>query len=198
MKSSSSIPSNPVKRMKKIDFLRQSLKTMRTTGSITPSSRFLVRQMMRPVEFSSARIIVELGAGEGVLTRELLAHMPSNCKLISFEINADFCNTLRATLLDSRFVLVEDSAEYLEKYLKENGFSNADFIISALPFVALPEELSQSIIQACYKNLKENGLFVQFHYSSFMKKIYRRVFGNVDVTFVPLNIPPAFVMVSKK
>jgi len=31
-----------------------------------------------------------------------------------------------------------------------------------------------------------------------MKQLYSTVFGNVDVNFVPLNVPPAFVLVSEK
>jgi hypothetical protein len=30
------------------------------------------------------------------------------------------------------------------------------------------------------------------------KKFYQTIFGNVDISFVPLNIPPAFVLVSEK
>ena len=92
----------------------------------------------------------------------------------------------------------EDSAEKIEEYLNKMNLGKADYIISAIPFVAFPDSLALSIIQKCKESMKNNALFVQVHYSLLTKKFYQSVFGNVDVNFVPLNIPPAFVLVSEK
>jgi phospholipid N-methyltransferase len=184
--------------MKHLDFLKESFKNMRTTGAVTRSSKFLVREMMQPINFAEAKVIVELGAGDGVLTIELLNRMSPDALLLCFEINAEFCKILRGAIHDQRFILIEDSAENLEKYLHQYGFKEADCIMSAIPFIALPNELVLSIVNVCHKVLKNKGLYIQYHYSSFIQKMYRKFFDNVDVVFVPLNIPPAFVMVCKK
>ena len=73
-----------------------------------------------------------------------------------------------------------------------------DYFISAIPFVALPKELGYSIVRACHKRLRQSGLYIQLHYSLLAKSLYESIFGNVDVNFVPLNVPPAFVLVSEK
>jgi len=73
-----------------------------------------------------------------------------------------------------------------------------DYVISALPYVSFPEELAKSIIRTSKEYMKDNALYIQVHYSLLTKKFYQEIFGNVDVSFVPLNIPPAFVLVSEK
>ena len=44
-------------------------------GSIVPSSRFLIKQLLEPINFGRARVIVEYGPGSGVITAELLRRM---------------------------------------------------------------------------------------------------------------------------
>jgi phospholipid N-methyltransferase len=123
--------------------------------------------------------------------------MKPETQLLAFEVLKPFCDELRA-INDKRLNVVEDSAEYLRKYLDQANADYADYIISAIPFVALPEKLGDSIIQTAFDNLRPGGLFIQLNYSLIPKKRYERFFSKVDVHFVPLNIPPAFVMVCHK
>jgi phospholipid N-methyltransferase len=184
--------------MSPFEFLKESFKNIRTTGAVARSSKYLVREMMRPIDFTTAKIIVELGAGDGVLTVDLLQRMSLDTVLLCFEINPEFCKILRGAIDDPRFILIEDSAEHLETYLTQYGFSSADYIVSAIPFIALPTDLVHRIVQTAHKALKQNGLYIQFHYSSRIQKMYLKFFGNVTIEFVPLNIPPAFVMICRK
>ena len=183
--------------MGNIEFFKESLKNIRTTGTITRSSKTLCKHMIKYAEFKGAKVLVELGAGDGVITKHILKRMEKNTKLLCFEVNNEFCKLLR-TINDPRLIVIEDSAENLEKYLHLYGFEEVDAVISAIPFVALPDELGLSIIGECARFLKKGGLFTQMHYSLLAKKLYQKVFGNVDVHFVPMNFPPAFVLVSEK
>lgn len=183
--------------MGKLEFLKLSLKNIRTTGTITRSSQVLCKNMVKHVDYKSAKVLVELGAGDGVITQHILRKMQKDATLLCFEVNPAFCELLNE-INDSRLVVIQDSAENLEKYLLEHGFNEIDSVISAIPFVSLPDALGLSIIGECERFLKKGGLFVQVHYSLLAKKFYQKVFGNVDINFVPLNIPPAFVLVSKK
>jgi phospholipid N-methyltransferase len=183
--------------MKKMTFFKETLKNWRTTGAIVRSSQFLCQEMLRPVDFQQATVIIELGAGDGVFTHELLKKMRPDARLLCFEIQPAFCEILRE-VKDSRFILIEDSAELVEMYMARYELTKADYVISGIPFVSLPDELSYKIVGNCYKILKSGGLYIQFHYTTFVKKMYRNIFGNVDITFVPLNFPPAFVMICEK
>lgn len=183
--------------MTKIDFLKTGIKNLKTVGAVTRSSKYLCKKSISFIDFSEAKVIVELGAGDGVVTKHILKKMRPDAKLLAFEIMPDLVNLLRK-IDDDRLYIIEDSAEFLDKYLAEMKTSSADYILSAIPFVMLPEEEAMAIIQACYDNLKQGGAFIQIHYSLMAKKLYQKVFGNVDVNFVPLNVPPAWVLVSKK
>ncbi len=183
--------------MSNISFLKESIRNLKTVGTFTRSSAFLCKSMVKHVDFENAKTIVELGAGDGVITKHILENMKQDAILLTFEVNKKFCDRLRQ-INDKRLVVVEDSAENMSKYLTQHNVQHIDFIISAIPFVALPDELGLSIVNECYKYLKLGGSFIQVHYSLLAKKLYQKVFGNVDINFVPINIPPAFVLVSKK
>ncbi len=177
-----------------ISFFKESVKNLKTIGTITRSSKFLCKGMIKHVDFDTARYIVELGAGDGVITQHILRSMHKDCKLMIFEVNEAF-NEQLSEIHDDRLIIIQDSAEKLSHYLELHKFSKLDSVISAIPFVLFPEPVANSIIQACKDHLIQGGNYVQVHYSLMVKKLYENVFGNLDINWVPLNIPPAFVFV---
>ncbi|MFT4665276.1 MAG: phospholipid N-methyltransferase [Polaribacter sp.] len=184
--------------MNKIEFFRESIRNLKTVGTITRSSQFLCKGMIEPVDFKKADVIVELGAGDGVVTEHILNAMKPDAKLFAFEVNKPFCDLIREKFKnDKRIVVVEESAAIVGDVLKRYNIQQADYVISAIPFVSLPDELGYEIVTACKAIIKPKGLYIQIHYSLLMKKMYKKIFGNVDISFVPLNIPPAFVLVSE-
>lgn len=180
-----------------MDYLREGIRNLKTMGTLTRSSRQLCKNMVSHVNFTDAELIVELGAGDGIITKSILQKMRPDSKLLVFEVNPKFCQILRQ-INDPRMMIAEDSAEKLGEYLEKMGYAKVDYVISAIPFVMLPKQLGLDIISNCHYYLKIGGRFVQFHYSLVAKNIYETIFGNVDINFVPINIPPAFVMVSEK
>ncbi|MEL7220825.1 MAG: ribosomal RNA adenine dimethylase, partial [Bacteroidota bacterium] len=132
--------------MNKIKFLKEGLKNMRTVGTVTPSSKYLCQAMIKSTDFTNARLIVELGAGNGVVTKHILKQMHPDAKLLTFEVQPAFCDLLRS-IDDDRLIVVEDSAEKLPHYLAQVGAQKADQIISAIPFVILPKEVAQRIVE---------------------------------------------------
>lgn len=184
--------------MNKIQFLKESLKNIKTIGTVARSSKFACKAMIEPVDFKKARVIVELGAGDGVITEHILKHMHPDAVLLAFEVNPKFCKKIRSEINDPRFHLIEDSAEQLQEYLAKYRLKKVDAIISSLPFVSLPEELCYRIVGECKKVMKPGAPYVQIHYSLLLKKVYQKIFGNVKVNFEPINIPPAFILVCFK
>lgn len=185
------------KRKKKRDFFKESLRTMKVTGTITPSWEFLVKRMVEPIDFEAADCIVEFGAGDGVITREILKQMRPDCKLISFEVNDKFFEHIRE-IKDRRFIPIFDSAEKTVEVLHEHGFQNADYIVSGLPLAIFPKELTDNILNAAIEALEPGGLYIQFQYSLTSLRMLRKRFNRVRYSFVPINLPPAFVYVCEK
>lgn len=185
--------------MKKRHFFKEGIKDIKTTGSLMRSSKHLCLKMIENIDFSVPNVIVELGAGDGVITEHILEKMHPESKLLSFEINPKFCDIIRNRFDDPRLILIEDSAEKVGYYLDQIGAKDgADYVVSALPFVMLPDQLGVDIVSACKKHMKPGALFNQMHYSLAKKKLYKNIFGNVKIKLAPFNLPPAFVLVSTK
>jgi len=104
-------PLSPLKPLgETLLFARNFLRHPNMLGSIIPSSRFLVEQVLGPVDWGRARVIVEYGPGVGTFTCEILRRMRSDAQLVAIETNRDFVRFLRRTLPDSRLHVVHDSA----------------------------------------------------------------------------------------
>jgi phospholipid N-methyltransferase len=56
-------------------FARNFFRHPRMLGSIVPSSRFLIKELLQPIDWNQARVIVEYGPGVGVITAEILRRM---------------------------------------------------------------------------------------------------------------------------
>lgn len=179
-------------------FLREGIRNLRSTGSVAPSSRFLCRRIAEKIDPAKARTVVELGPGDGVITRYILDRLAPDARLLIFEINEVFVEKLRSMLHDPRLVLIHDSAENMGTHFAQHGIREVDYIVSGIPFVMLPESLAEGITRECRAWLRPGGQFIQFHYSPLLVSFYRRVFGNVDVDLIALNIPPALVICCEK
>lgn len=182
--------------MKKVKFLFHSLKNFQEMGTVVRSSSAMCRKMTQFIKKDDA-VIVELGAGDGVITSYILKTMAHDAKLFVFEINPELCEIV-SRIDDPRMILINDSAQNMDGHLKIHGVTAVDSIISAIPFLVLPKDLTQEILMTCKKNIKIGGTFIQMHYANGIKKMYQAIFGNVDTHFVPLNIPPGYVFLCIK
>jgi phosphatidylethanolamine/phosphatidyl-N-methylethanolamine N-methyltransferase len=195
--SDTNILGNPILH-RRIEFLRESLRNLRLTGSVAPSSRFLCRAIVGKIETVPEQIVVELGPGDGVITRYILERLQPDARLVIFEINEVFVEKIRKTFNDPRLTVIHDSAENMGAHFQEMQIQKVHYFVSGIPFIMLPESLAESITGACLQFLNPKGKFIQFHYSPMMLGFYRRVFGKVDIEVVPLNIPPALVVTCEK
>src|SRR5687767_11266685 len=75
-------------------------------SSVVPSSRFLVRRVLRHIDWQKAELIVEYGPGVGTLTREILRRMRPEARLVAIEINQKFVDFLNQRVRDPRFSAV--------------------------------------------------------------------------------------------
>jgi phospholipid N-methyltransferase len=178
---------------KKSKFLKEFLKERKTVGAVSPSSKFLMKKMLAPINFDKANVIVELGPGNGVFTKGLLKKMKPDAKLISFELSQNFYEHINLKIRDKRLVLINDSADKLEKYLSVEGVSKVDYVVSSLPLAVIPEDVKTEVLDACVKFLGKDGKYIQFQYTLNAKKLLQSKFNNVNYKFVAVNIPPAFV-----
>ncbi|MEO1435050.1 MAG: rRNA adenine N-6-methyltransferase family protein [Bacteroidota bacterium] len=180
--------------MNKVQFFWNSLKHIKTRGTVAPTSKFTCQHIVSHINFDQTRVVVELGAGEGCITKHLLSHLRADARLFCFEIDQMLCKQL-LRINDPRLIIIQDSAEHLDHYLHLHGVEAVDAIVSGIPFIVLPNDLRTTILGQAKAALRPGGRFIQFHYSPRPKKRYEEWFDEVNVGFEVRNIPPAFVFV---
>lgn len=169
----------------KASYLQEFIADPRNIGSIAPSSRALCETMSDAVDWQHCFRVAELGAGDGVLTRYLLAHMRADARLLAFETNPRFYSHLNTMQdRDTRLQVMAESAEKLD--------GQFDAIFSCLPLLSLPQTLRQRILQRAAERLTKNGVFVQFQYTSMCEPLLSTYFA-WNRKRVLANLPPAWV-----
>jgi len=174
-------------------FARNFFRHPRMLGSIVPSSRFLIKQLLEPINFGRARVIVEYGPG--VITAELLRRMRTDGALIVIEMNPDFVSYLRSAFTDKRLQVVEGSAESVDEILRRFGYLRADYIISGIPFSTIPAPSRERILEKTRDVLAPGGAFLVYQFTTRVLSDLKRIFGYVGRRFELLNVLPAHLFI---
>lgn len=179
-------------------FLSNFFTERKQVGAVAPSSKFLVRSMCNKINFEECDVILELGPGTGVFTYELLKRAKANTKIILLELNTEFYKILKSKFKDPRVEILLRSADEIQEVLDERNIEKVDAILSSLPLTIIPKEIKTKIVESSFSALKENGTYVQYQYSLNAKKLLKSFFGKLDIGFVPVNVPPAFIYTARK
>jgi phospholipid N-methyltransferase len=174
----------------RLRFLRAFAANPRQVGAILPTSRLAVRDMLDMGDVPGASLVVELGAGTGVQTGEILARMGPDARLVALEIDPRLAKLLEERFDDPRLQVVCDSAEHLQKHL---GGERADVLVCALPFTSLEPGLRRRILESLPGALGPRGVALVIQYSPLIQSELRRLFPSVRRRISPLNVPPAFL-----
>ncbi|SEC34215.1 Phospholipid N-methyltransferase [Tenacibaculum sp. MAR_2009_124] len=178
---------------KTISFFKEAVKNYKTSGTLVPSSRFLANKMLSNINFSESQVIIELGPGNGAITKNILEKLNPEALLICFEINNVFYEELKE-IEHPQLIILKESAENIIIEIEKLGFKKVDAIVSSLPLTIIPKHISSKILNNSHSSLKKNGIFIQYQYSlSYLMKL-KKVFGkNITLDFETLNFPPAFI-----
>jgi len=151
--------------------------------------------MMHGIDFTSAKCIVEYGAGTGVFTAKILERRQPDTTVIVFENNAGFYAQLCDKFANAdNLHIIHDSAANVGKYLKKYDYVYADYIISGLPFASLPQAVSVKIMEQTRKYLKHSGSFITFQYTLLKKDFIGQYFSSIGIKRELRNVPPAYVL----
>ena len=174
----------------RLRFLRAFVANPRQVGAVLPTSRWAVRDMLDMGDVRTARLVVELGAGTGSQTSEVLARMGPDARLVAMEIDPQLAKLLEERFDDPRLQVVCDSAENLHDHL---GGQKADVLVCALPFTSLETDLRRRILEELPRVLAPRGVALVIQYSPLIQKELRRLFPAVRRRITPWNVPPAFL-----
>jgi phospholipid N-methyltransferase len=164
-------------------------------GSIIPSSRFLVNQVLAPIDWGRARVIVEYGPGVGTFTGEILRRMCAEAQLVAIETNRDFVRHLRRTLPDPRLHVVHDSAARVQEVLRRLDLAAPRYIISGIPLGSMPDAVRADIVVRSRAALEPGGAFLVYQFTARALPVLQRTFAEVRRSLEPRNLPPAQLFV---
>jgi phospholipid N-methyltransferase len=162
----------------------------RQVGALIPTSQSTVRAMLNMADLSHVRCVVELGAGTGVYTAELLRRLGPDTTVFAFEIDRALADGLSGRFADQRLRVINDSAERVADYLDGKM---ADLIVSALPFTSLPSAQRAAVYAAILRVLDPHGVMLAIQYSTARQRDFERMFSSVRRRRSVRNVPPALM-----
>lgn len=168
-------------------------------ASFAPSSRFMARKILDGIDWAKAGSIVELGAGTGPITAEMVKRANPKARLVVIELDPTLCGRLRARFRDAPNVeVIQGDATKFGDLLAERGIPKVDHVLSGLPLPSFPAEARDSILEVSARTIAAGGTFRQLTVMPLIYyKMYRRYFEDVRFRFVPFNLPPGGVYVCR-
>ena len=181
-----------------IDLYKKIRRNIKEDGLIVSSSGFLVNSMLESVDFSQPLRILEIGSGKGAFTREIVARMSAESVLDVCEIKTEYNPWIEALIRANPDRQITLHNQCITEFFE--GRQQYDVIVSSLPLRNFERMNDQGdflrrVIQAFSDGLAEQGTYLQYQYFRSNKSDIERIFGKAmdDISFVPLNILPAFV-----
>ncbi|MBT3070498.1 hypothetical protein KKP04_06415 [Rhodomicrobium sp. Az07] len=168
--------------------------------SLFPSSPFVGRAMTEVLGKRIDSHVIELGAGTGAVTRQLIRNGVKPDKLTLLEIDARLGGHLRRGFPDVDVLI--GSAQDLAKLWQERNGENVGAIVSTLPMRLFSKKLIYLVMKNSLQVLDEGGMFVQFTYRQ-TSPVPPRVVNALRLkawryTRVWLNLPPAAIWVYER
>jgi phosphatidylethanolamine/phosphatidyl-N-methylethanolamine N-methyltransferase len=172
-------------------FLKRWLANPLQMGSVIPSSPALCRRIAALVECRDDEVVLELGAGTGVISRALLAAGVPPERLVVVEIVRDMAEHLRRVLPGVN--VIQGDAFELAKALPERMVGKVGTAICGIPLVMLPLAQQQRFVAAVESVAPGKG-FLLYTYCITSPLPYRKLGLTARrEAWTPLNAPPASV-----
>ena len=181
--------------MNGIDFIKAVIKDYKI-GAVTSSSKYVVQGIVREIK-PGHKYIIEYGAGDGVVTKEILNCLPPDGRLIAFELNKDFISQLKK-IHDRRLTVVNEDAVMASRDFQKFGLPRIDAVISGIPLTLISPKAREELIRNTYSALSEGGLFLVYQYSPLVFPVLKKIFKNIRLSFEPRNFLPYFIMRAEK
>ena len=182
-------------------FFKEILANPAPVGAAAPSGPALGKRMANQVPaLRDGQCVVELGAGTGAITTQLLKSGIDGKQLISVERSEAMSSHLRNRFPSVK--VIQGDASRLKQLLEEDHgiqASSVACIVSGLPLRSLPTSVVESILSESEAILPNGGRFIQFTYD--IRKSPNpalAAFSRRHTSVVWMNFPPARVDVFEK
>ncbi len=187
-----------------IEFLQAFLKNPGKVGAIAPSSPELAQKMVEGIEPDENDIILELGVGTGAITKFVQDVVPDEKSYLGIELDRDLVKSLKRNFPTLKIVR-GNACEAFALYQKTN-LGKVGFIICCLPFVSIPNEVGERILQEVDKFMEQGCTFRTFQYAHGyyfpsaikLREHMRDRYGKAKRSpLIMKNVPPAYTLTWK-
>ena len=171
------------------------LRNPRKVGNPFASGKKLSNAMAAQLDIAEDEYVVELGAGNGAVTKAILGAGINPEKLIIIERDKQFLKRLSGKFPSVK--IHQGDARFTDTILQELGIGKVGAVVSSLPLLNMPHDIRHEIVDACFRSLKKDGLYIQYTYG-FVSPVPKRnqkeigIKGKVKKR-IWLNLPPARV-----
>lgn len=188
--------------MSTLTFLRDVARRPLEMGAIYPSSASLARAMVDAAAIEPGHVVLELGAGSGAFTSEVVTRFPQN-PLYLLEPGRTLAAALQARFPPA--VVGACLAEDLAGFARSVGMPPVDRVVSGLPWALWSRSRQEGILDQLLPHLAAGARLVTFHY------VHSRLSGGVPALREALlarfervsqsdpvwaNLPPAYVHIA--
>lgn len=169
-------------------------------GAIAPSSKAVARLAASIVPTTPGTVVVELGAGGGVISDAIRDRLPEGGRQLALEVNEGMVSHLRRSR--PWLEVIAGDAGDLGKLLGEAGLTQADAIVCSLPWTLFEEAQQKRILEEIAASLTPGGTFSTITTLTVMPlQRFRHFRGLMENTFATVdalgpiwrNVPPALV-----
>ncbi len=184
-----------------IQFLQAFLKNPLKVGAITPSSPELAQKMLAGIEPDPDNVVLELGVGTGAITKRLEMIVPDGESYLGIELDPNLVRSLRRKFPELQFV--RGNACDAFNIHRQSGLGKVTSIICCLPFVSLPNEVGERILNEIDKFMQLGCTFRTFQYAHGyympsaikLRDFMRARYGKARKSkLVVKNVPPAYIL----
>ncbi len=172
-------------------FFRRWLADPLQMGSIVPSSRTLSDRIARLAVPEGDGVVLEIGAGTGVISRALLEAGLAPERLVTVEIVPDMAEHLRESLPGATVLCADAFA--LPQHLPERFAGRIGSVICGIPLVLLPLGRQRLFVEGVERVAPGLG-FLLYTYCITSPLPYRKLgLSAKREAWTPRNFPPASV-----
>lgn len=184
-----------------IEFLHAFLKNPTKVGSITPSSPELALEMLKGVKPDADNVVIELGVGTGAITKFLQELVPDERSYLGIELDEALVRVVGKSFPNLNIVC-GNAADMCQIY-EQSGLGKVSYIISCLPFVSLPADIRDAVLDEVDKFMQQGCIFRTLQYAhgyylpsaiKFRKLMQERFGKEKRSPLVVKNVPPGYLL----
>ena len=162
-----------------------------TTGAITKTPKTVLKKILSEVPIENLNAIVELGAGKGEITRNIITKIKQECRYVAFEINEQFASKLKRDFPQIE-VLTKDALTF-DTLINQK----VDLLICSLPLSFFEKNVRKQLLEKIRDSVVVQGKVIILFHAFWIIPELKEVFPKYKLIRL-FHIPPYYILTYTK